>query len=151
MSLLWKLKSSDRLLIKNGFLSISAYYSRRSKSKEFDSFYKVISAKPNIRGLSALVFAQCFRLFNFLSCEHWFTDRVDSHFQEGGPNWEIFNPQGSRFYLPYSLGPGWQNGRSTVKVDNLNISDLVDFESQVTLCPHCDIGSFITYIIILFG
>ncbi len=60
MSLLWKITSSDRLLIKNGFLTISAYYSRRSKSKEFD-FYKVVSPKPNIRGL--LFVAQYFFFF----------------------------------------------------------------------------------------
>jgi len=104
MSLLWKISSSDRLLIKSGFLSISAYYSRRSKSEEFESFYKVVSAKPNIR------------------------DQVDLHFQEGGPNWEIFNPRGNRFYLPNSLGPGWQNSNSTVTLDVI-LENLIDFDS----------------------
>lgn len=142
MSVLWKISSSDRLVIKNGFLSISAYYSRRSKSKEFESFYKVVSAKPNIRGSSILCVGMLHNIFFLIlvlirvnQCWTFRLDKVDVHFHEGGPNWEIFNPNGNRFYLPNSLGPGWQNSKSTVSLD-VHVENLIDFESKVNSYPH---------------
>lgn len=60
-----------------------------------------------------------------------FTDRVDRiDFQEGGPNWEIFNPKGNRFYLPSSLGLGWQGSRSTFNF-KVDLFDLID-DQKVT-------------------
>lgn len=50
MSILRKVSSYDKLVLKNGFLTISAYYSRRSK-EEFESYFKVITSKSNVRGL----------------------------------------------------------------------------------------------------
>jgi len=106
MSLLRISFKSDTVITKNGFLSIIAHYSRRSNSKDSDSYYKVISEKANnVR------------------------DQCKSNYLEGGPNWEIFNPKGNRFYLPNSLGPGWQNPNSTISL-NVNLSKLINFYTK---------------------
>lgn len=128
MSLLWRVSNYDRLIVKNGFLTINAYYSRRSKSEELESFYKYVSGKPNVRGLSI-----CLVLHNFFFID-FFTnlsiDKLDLHLHEGGPNWEIFNPKGNRFYLPNSLGPAWQSAKSIIEL-NVNLYSLIDFDSKV--------------------
>lgn len=64
-------------------------------------------------------------------------DQKDSIFQEGGPNWEIFNPKGNRFYLPNSGGPWWQNERSTIST-KVNLNHLIDFDSKVNSLVHAN-------------
>lgn len=73
MSLLRKISSSNRLLIRNGFPSIGAYYSRRSKLEEFESFFKVVSAKPKIKGLSvSVLMLHNIFFYRFVSCKNSF-------------------------------------------------------------------------------
>ncbi len=81
---------------------------------------------------------------------------MDIPLHEGGPNWEIFNPKGifkniflcvfifydykfdesfhiskgNRFYLANSLGPGWQDSKSTVSMD-IDLETLIEFEWDV--------------------
>lgn len=63
-------------------------------------------------------------------------DKLHHAHQEGGPNWEIFNPNGNRFYLPNSLAPGWQNPRTTYESAGVYLEKLVDFDSKVNSYPH---------------
>lgn len=57
---------------------------------------------------------------------------MDIPYIEGGPNWEIFNPKGNRFYLPNSLGPGWQSALSTAMLKfDVTLDQLIDFDSKV--------------------
>jgi len=107
MSLLYRWNSPDKLRITKGFLSINALYSRRSNESEESDLCdkKVLSLKPIIK------------------------EKRIKNFDEGGPNWEIFNPKGNRFYLPNALGPGWQNSKSTISLD-VNLQNLVDFWSK---------------------
>ncbi|KAJ6634674.1 Cobalamin trafficking protein CblD, partial [Pseudolycoriella hygida] len=50
--------------------------------------------------------------------------------KDGGPNWEIFNPKGNRFYLPNALGPVWLCKNSIFSPLNVNLEDLIDFGSK---------------------
>lgn len=63
---------------------------------------------------------------------NFFLDQLDFQSHEGGPNWEIFNPKGNRFYLPNSLGLGWQRSNSTIVLDGV-LDDFIDFASTVCL------------------
>jgi len=103
MSLLRRLSNSDKFVIKNAFLTTNAFYSSRSKTEELESFYKYVSQKVK-----------------------------DKSEYEGGPNWEIFNPKGNRFYLQSGgLGPAWQSSKTTVDL-NASLYRLLDFELKPT-------------------
>lgn len=128
MSILRKFSTFDKLLIKNGFLTISASYSRRSR-EEYQSDYKVVRNKSNVKGLwieFSLVLHNILLIF-FIRIN---LERTERFQQEGGPNWEIFNPSGNRFYLPNASGPGWHSPSSTIGV-NVKLEKLVDFYSMV--------------------
>ncbi|XP_037034676.1 uncharacterized protein LOC119073368 [Bradysia coprophila] len=98
---MWKIRTTSRLIIKNGFLRPVAYYSQDSKSKDILSLYKLMSDA----GLSK-----------------------KDPLHEGGPNWELFNPRGNRFFLPNAMGLAWQNPKTIEK--NVKLENLIDFKSE---------------------
>lgn len=50
MSFLCRINTSERIFIKNGILNLNAIYSRRSNSKNSDSYYKVVKSKIRLKG-----------------------------------------------------------------------------------------------------
>lgn len=74
-------------------LSLQAFYSRRSNSNHGNSFKIVGKASDNI-------------------------DELTNSSLRVNPNWELFAPQGFRFYLPGNIGPAWQDATSTAHITN---------------------------------
>ncbi|KAJ9599247.1 hypothetical protein L9F63_010249, partial [Diploptera punctata] len=71
--------------------TISAFYSRRSDSKNADS-YKLIKPRKTVDDLA--------------------NGSIGLN-----QNWELLGPRGYRFYLPGSIGPAWHDAYTTVHLD----------------------------------
>ncbi|KAG4072007.1 hypothetical protein HA402_010944 [Bradysia odoriphaga] len=98
---MWKICTTSRLIIKNGFLRPVAYYSQDSKSNDLLILYKLMYEREL---------------------------RKQYPLQEGGPNWEIFNPNGNRFFLPSATGLAWLNPKTIER--NVKLENLIDFKSE---------------------
>jgi len=76
--------------------TVCAFYSRRSDSKNADSFKAVKPRKS--------------------------TDEISNNSIGTSPNWELLAPRGYRFYMPGSVGPAWHDVYTTAHLHKFELA-----------------------------
>ncbi|XP_069679874.1 cobalamin trafficking protein CblD-like isoform X2 [Periplaneta americana] len=86
--------------------TVSAYYSRRSDSRNADS-YKAVKARKSV-------------------------DDIANTSIGTSPNWELLAPRGYRFYLPGSIGPAWHDAHTTAHLEEFQSITSQQYRDKTT-------------------